>query len=226
MKLLKFGVVLALVIIGFLVALASFSAMGSNDNSDDKLIMEDGGMTFKEETCVEDEKGITCVENSFMKEDANSVPKFTGYTIKEKIFVPKYVVKEVVVEEKLNGEEREGPKDRIKDSDINVHGSGVRIDISNANYRAYIDSNSMDPLIDAGTTTIEVKPKYASEIKVGDIVAYDVKGYDYAFVHRVADIRNDAEGVYFVTKGDNYWQEDPDKVRFKDIEGIVVGILY
>ena len=226
MKLLKFGVVLALVIIGFLVALASFSAMGSNDGSNDKLIMEDGGMTFKEETCVEDEKGITCVENSFMKEDANSVPKFTGYTVKEKIFVPKYVVKEVVVEEKLNGEEREGPKDRIKDSDINVHGSGVRIDISNANYRTYIDSNSMDPLIDAGTTTIEVKPKYASEIKVGDIVAYDVKGYDYAFVHRVADIGNDAEGVYFVTKGDNYWQEDPDKVRFSDIEGIVVGILY
>ena len=226
MKLLKFGVVLALVIIGFLVALASFSAMGSNDGSNDKLIMEDGGMTFKEETCVEDEKGITCVENSFMKEDANSVPKFTGYTVKEKIFVPKYVVKEVVVEDKLNGEEREGPKDRIKDSDINVHGSSVRIDISNANYRTYIDSNSMDPLIDAGTTTIEVKPKYASEIKVGDIVAYDVKGYDYAFVHRVADIGNDAEGVYFVTKGDNYWQEDPDKVRFSDIEGIVVGILY
>ena len=226
MKLLKFGVVLALVIIGFLVALASFSAMGSNDNSDDKLVMEDGGMTFKEETCVEDEKGITCVENSFMKEDANSVPKFTGYTIKEKIFVPKYVVKEVVVEEKLNGEEREGPKDRIKDSDINVRGSSVRIDISNANYRTYIDSNSMDPLIDIGANTIEIKPKYASEIKVGDIVAYDVKGYDYAFVHRVADIRNDAEGVYFVTKGDNYWQEDPDKVRFSDIEGIVVGILY
>ncbi len=226
MKLLKFGVVLALVIIGFLVALASFSAMGSNDGSNDKLIMEDGGMTFKEETCVEDEKGITCVENSFMKEDANSVPKFTGYTVKEKIFVPKYVVKEVVVEEKLNGEEREGPKDRIKDSDINVHGSGVRIDISNANYRTYIDSNSMDPLIDIGANTIEIKPKYASEIKVGDIVAYDVKGYDYAFVHRVADIGNDAEGVYFVTKGDNYWQEDPDKVRFKDIEGIVVGILY
>ena len=226
MKLLKFGVVLALVIIGFLVALASFSAMGSNDNSDDKLVMEDGGMTFKEETCVEDEKGITCVENSFMKEDANSVPKFTGYTIKEKIFVPKYVVKEVVVEEKLNGEERESPADRIKDSDVNTFSNSVRIDIKNAKWRNYIDSNSMDPLIDEGTTTIEIKPKYASEIKVGDIVAYDVDGYDYAFVHRVIDIGNDEEGVYFITKGDNFWKEDPDKLRFSDIEGIVVGILY
>ena len=226
MKLLKFGVVLALVIIGFLVALASFSAMGSNDNSDDKLVMEDGGMTFKEETCVEDEKGITCVENSFMKEDANSVPKFTGYTVKEKIFVPKYVVKEVVVEEKLNGEERESPADRIKDSDVNTFSNSVRIDIKNAKWRNYIDSNSMDPLIDEGTTTIEIKPKYASEIKVGDIVAYDVDGYDYAFVHRVIDIGNDEEGVYFITKGDNFWKEDPDKLRFSDIEGIVVGILY
>ena len=226
MKLLKFGVVLALVIIGFLVALASFSAMGSNDGSNDKLIMEDGGMTFKEETCVEDEKGITCVENSFMKEDANSVPKFTGYTVKEKIFVPKYVVKEVVVEEKLNGEERESPADRIKDSDVNTFSNSVRIDIKNAKWRNYIDSNSMDPLIDEGTTTIEIKPKYASEIKVGDIVAYDVDGYDYAFVHRVIDIGNDEEGVYFITKGDNFWKEDPDKLRFSDIEGIVVGILY
>jgi hypothetical protein len=226
MKLLKFGVVLALVIIGFLVALASFSAMGSNDGSNDKLIMEDGGMTFKEETCVEDENGITCVENSFMKEDTNSVPKFTGYTVKEKVFVPKYVVKEVVVEEKLNGEERESPADRIKDSDVNTFSNSVRIDIKNAKWRNYIDSNSMDPLIDEGTTTIEIKPKYASEIKVGDIVAYDVDGYDYAFVHRVIDIGNDEEGVYFITKGDNFWKEDPDKLRFSDIEGIVVGILY
>ena len=51
-------------------------------------------------------------------------------------------------------------------------------------------------------------------------------GYDYAFVHRVAEIGSDKEGVYFVTKGDNYWKEDSYKVRFSHIEGIVVGILY
>ena len=84
----------------------------------------------------------------------------------------------------------------------------------------------MDPLIDEGTTTIEIKPKYANEIKVGDIIAYDVDGYDYAFVHRVVEIGNDKQGVYFITKGDNYYKEDPNKVRFSDIEGIVVGILY
>ena len=84
----------------------------------------------------------------------------------------------------------------------------------------------MDPLIDEGTTTIEITPKYASEIKVGDIIAYDMEGYDYAFVHRVIKIGNDKDGIYFTTKGDNFWQEDPDKVRFSQVEGIVVGILY
>ena len=84
----------------------------------------------------------------------------------------------------------------------------------------------MDPLIDEGTTTIEIKPKYDSDIKVGDIIAYDVDGYDYAFVHRVVEIGKDGKGVYFITKGDNFHKEDPNKLRLSDIEGIVVGILY
>lgn len=225
MKLLKLGVVLALVIIGSLIALASFTAVGSKDNSNDMPIDEQI-RTFKKETCIEDEKGVTCVENSFIQEGSNSVPKFTGYTVEEKIFVPKYVIKEIVVEEKLNGNEIEGPRDRIQDSDIKVRGNSVRVDIRNAKYRNYIDSNSMDPLIDIGTNTIEIKPKYPKDIKVGDIIAYDVDGYNYAFVHRVVDIGKDKEGVYFITKGDNFHQEDPNKVRFKDIQGIIVGILY
>jgi len=102
----------------------------------------------------------------------------------------------------------------------------VRIDIKNAKWRKFIDSNSMDPLIDEGTTTIEIKPKYANEIKVGDIVAYDVDGFDYAFVHRVVEIGNDKDGIYFITKGDNFHAKDPSKLRFSDIEGVVVGILY
>lgn len=53
-----------------------------------------------------------------------------------------------------------------------------------------------------------------------------MEGYEYAFVHRVVDIGNDNTGIYFTTKGDNYYKEDPDKVRFSQIEGIVVGILY
>jgi len=225
MKLLKFGVVLVLVIVAAIVALANV-----NDNSNNKVILEDGLRTYTEEVCVDNFNDVKCTKNTYIvcNGEEYKVPLMTGYTIKEKVFVPKYVEKEVIIveEKKLYGEEKESPADRIKDDDINVFYNGIRIDIKNAKWRNYIDSNSMDPLIDEGTNTIEIKPKYANEIKVGDIVAYDVDGYDYVFVHRVVEIGEDKEGIYFITKGDNYYKEDPEKVRFSDIEGIVVGILY
>jgi len=184
---------------------------------------------FKEEECREDSGDIICTETLYIQnDDGDKIPLMTGHTIKETIIVREYIeVEKIVVEEKkLYGEERESPADRIQDSDVNVFSNNVRIDIKNAKSRKFIDSNSMDPLIDEGTTTIEIKPKYASDIKVGDIIAYDVDGYDYAFVHRVIKIGKDKEGTYFITKGDNFYKEDPDKLRFSDIEGVVVGILY
>ena len=84
----------------------------------------------------------------------------------------------------------------------------------------------MDPLIDNETTTIEIKPNSPDEIKVGDIISYDVKGYDYAFVHRVVKIEKDNKKTYFITKGDNLKFNDEGKVRFEQIEGVVVGIIY
>ena len=225
MRLLKLGMVLVLAIVGAIVALGSVIYISNNDDSGNKLAFES---IIKEEECKEDDGEIICTETLYMKDGSDKIPLMTGYVIKEKIFVPKYVEKEKIVfkEKKLTGKEKPSPVDRIKDSDVNVFSNSVRIDIRNAKWRKYIDSNSMDPLIDEGTTTIEIKPKYASEIKVGDIVAYDVEGYDYAFVHRVVDIGNDGDGVYFTTKGDNYYEADTDKVRFSQVEGIVVGILY
>ena len=228
MKLLKLGVVLLLVIVGVIVALASISNI-KNDNSNDAITMGDDMKLFKEEECNEDSGDVICTETLYMQNgDGDKIPLMTGRTVKETIIVPKYIeIEKIVVEEKkLNGEEKPSPGDRIKEDDVNVFSNSVRIDIKNAKWRKFIDSNSMDPLIDEGTTTIEIKPKYASEIKVGDIIAYDMEGYDYAFVHRVMEIGNDVNGVYFVTKGDNFFKEDPDKVRFSQVEGIVVGILY
>jgi signal peptidase I len=224
MKLFMLGVVLLLV---FAAAVAVFGTISYNYVKYDSDVISFDSMV-KEEECKESEGEIVCTETLYVQEGNDKIPLMTSYVIKEKVFIPKYVEKEKVViqERKLNGEEKESPADRIKDSDVNVFSNNVRIDIKNANSRKYIDSNSMDPLIDEGTTTIEVKPKYASEIKVGDIIAYDVAGYDYAFVHRVVQIGNDANGVYFVTKGDNYYKEDPNKLRFSDVIGIVVGILY
>jgi len=223
MNLIKLGVVLVLIIVAAIAALAS---IGDNKIDSNKLLFES---MIKEEECKEDDGVTICTETLYMRNsDGNKIPLMTGRTIKETKIVPKYIeIEKIIIQEKrLNGEEKESPADRIKDSDVNVFTNNVRIDIKNAKSRKFIDSNSMDPLIDEGTTTIEIKPRYASEIKVGDIVAYGVDGYDFAFVHRVVEIGNDANGVYFTTKGDNYYKEDPDKVRFSDIEGIVVGILY
>ena len=226
MKLLKLGVVLALVIVAAIAALGSISYMSNKDNSNGKLLFES---MSKEEECFKDAEEIICTETLYMKNsDGDKIPLMTGHTIKETVFVPKYIEKEkiIVVESKADGEEKQSPADRLQDSDINVFANSVRIDIKNAKWRTYIDSNSMDPLIDEGTTTIEIKPKNKDEIKIGAIIAYNVEGYDYAFVHRVVEIGKDENGIYFVTKGDNYYKEDTNKVRFLDIEGIVVGILY
>jgi signal peptidase I len=230
MKLLTLGLALVLIIVIAIMALTNLSNI--SNVSSDTLSFENGLSTFKEEVCVDNFGNITCTEIIYLKCNGEEykVPVMTGYVVHDKIYVPEYIEKEkiIVKEKKLNGEEKPSPADRIDDSDISVSGNSARINLKNAKWRRrrYIDSNSMDPLIDAGTTTIEIKPKYASEIQVGDIIAYDVEGYDYAFVHRVIKIGNDEDGVYFTTKGDNYWQEDPDKVRFSQIEGIVVGILY
>jgi|SRR3989338_643836 len=234
MKLLKLGVALVLVIAAAIAVFANANHIKNNDFSDEKLSIGDDLSTYTEEVCVDNFGNLTCKESTYVQCNGKTyeAPIMTGYTIKEKVFVPEYVKigctePTIIVEEKkLTGEERESPADRIKDSDIDVFSNNVRIGISNAKWRKFIDSNSMDPLIDEGTTTIEITPKNANEIKVGDIIAYDVEGYDYAFVHRVIKIGNDENGVYFVTKGDNYWKEDPNEVRFSQVEGIVVGILY
>ena len=226
MGLLKLGVILMLVVVAAILALGSINYIDDKDNSNGKLLFES---MFKEEKCFEDGVDIICTETLYMQnEGGNKIPLMTGHTIKETVFVPKYIEKEkiIVEEKKANGEEKQSPADRLQDSDINVFANSVRVDIKNAKWRKFIDSNSMDPLIDEGTTTIEIKPKSADEIKVGDIIAYNVDGYDYAFVHRVVEIGEDNEGIYFVTKGDNYYKEDPNKVRLNDIEGIVVGVLY
>ncbi len=228
MKLLKLGVALVLIVFVAIIALASFGYIVSNDFSEDDV------STFNEEVCVNNPDDVTCIENTYVKCNGKTyeVPVMTGQTVREKVFIPEYIkigcTEPIIIteEKKLTGEELPSPADRIEESDVIVHTSNVVIDISNARLREFIDSNSMDPLIDRGTTTIEIKPKKASEIKVGDIISYNVEDYDYAFVHRVVEIGEDNEGDYFITQGDNYWIEDPDKVRFSQIEGIVVGILY
>ena len=221
MKFLKLGVVFVFIIFATFLALAN-----DNDISDITASLDDSLSIFNEEVCVDTFENRTCIENTYVQ--CNGITQkilgLTTFTIYETIYETEYV--EISSEEKLNNKEKPSPSDRIKNSDIEVMSNKIIINIKNANWRDFIDSNSMDPLIDEGSTTIEIQPKSEDEIKVGDIISYNLDGYEFVVVHRVVEIGNDEQGIYFTTKGDNYFQEDPYKVRFSDLEGIVVGIWY
>ena len=45
-------------------------------------------------------------------------------------------------------------------------------------------------------------------------------------IHRVIETGYDEQGWFAVTKGDNLKEKDPEKVRFNQIVGLVVGVLY
>ena len=94
MKLLKLGVALALVIVAAIVVLATINTK-ANDITNDKMIIEDGLKTYKEETCVDNFGDISCKEDTYVecRGEKYKVP-ITGYTIKEKILVPEYIEKE------------------------------------------------------------------------------------------------------------------------------------
>ncbi|MDP2750014.1 MAG: signal peptidase I [Nanoarchaeota archaeon] len=122
--------------------------------------------------------------------------------------------------------EKNSPADRIKQSDIHVLNDKVVIDIENPEWAMFTDTNSMDPLFDSGSNAIELVPKSEQEIQAGDIVSYKSEYADGIIIHRVAKIGTDEDGWFAVMKGDNNPTADPGKVRFDQIQRVVVAIVY
>jgi len=122
------------------------------------------------------------------------------------------------------GIERNSPGDHISESQINVFDDKVELDIQNAVWSRFADTNSMDPFLDEGSNGIEIKPKSMDEIKIGDIISYESN--DGLIIHRVIKKEKDEQGEYLIVKGDNNPVQDPEKVRFSQVKGILVGIIY
>jgi hypothetical protein len=122
--------------------------------------------------------------------------------------------------------EVQSPSDWIKESQIHVYEDRIILDIEGAAWSRFTDTNSMDPLIDKGSNGIEIKPDSADDIQVGDIISYKSEYSTDILIHRVINKSQDDEGVYFTVKGDNNNAADPGKIRFRQIEGVLVGILY
>lgn len=122
--------------------------------------------------------------------------------------------------------EKSSPSDHIKESQIHVLEDKIILDIKDASWAKFTDTNSMDPVIDAGSNSIELKPKSSEDVKVGDIISYHSEYADGLIIHRVVEVGEDSTGWYVRVKGDNLEQKDPGKIRFSQIEGVVVGVIY
>ncbi len=86
-------------------------------------------------------------------------------------------------------------------------------------------SGSMAPTFGENHSLIVDHCFNQSDIQIGDIICYD-NNIDHSQSHRVFDIKEDSNGWYAVTKGDNSFWKDDYKVRLSDIDGIVMGVLY
>jgi len=122
--------------------------------------------------------------------------------------------------------ERASPGDWIKEDQVKIYNDRVTVILEDATWAKFTNTNSMDPLIDEYSNSIEITPKSESQLQIGDIISYKSKIYSVTVIHRIIDIKEDEEGIYFVVKGDNNVIKDNEKVRFNQIEGVVVGVLY
>nr|MCK4930099.1 signal peptidase I [Nanoarchaeota archaeon] len=118
------------------------------------------------------------------------------------------------------------PIDRIREDQILVTNEKIVINLKDAEWASFTDTNSMDPVIDEGAHAIEVIPTSEDQIQVGDIVAYESEYAEGTIIHRVVYKGEDEQGTYFVLKGDNNPTSDPGKVRFEQIKRVVVAIIY
>ena len=123
----------------------------------------------------------------------------------------------------LQDTEFPSPADRVSLRDIRVNSNEVAVQIPGAVLYAIADTNSMDPTLDKESTIVAVKPLQESDLIVGDIVIY--RAGSALIIHRIVEIGEDSDGKYFVPKGDNNDIADG-KIRFSQIEAVVIGILY
>ncbi len=120
--------------------------------------------------------------------------------------------------------ERPSPKPRIKESQIKVLPDKVVINIKNAKWASFADTNSMDPVFDNGHYGIQITPESPDDIQIGDIISYTSE-YG-SIIHRVIEIGHDEKGWFAIVKGDNNDIPDPWKVRFEQVKRVLVALTY
>jgi len=155
---------------------------------------------------------------------ATSMLLFAGISIGVLIIFGTQSIYEATAFEKPK--ERPSPFNHIKEDQIKVFANRVRLDIDNPSWSRFAATKSMDPTIDEGANGIEIKPKSRKDLHVGDIVAYNSEYTSVPLAHRIIEIAQDSEGWYAILKGDNNLRADPGRIRFHQIETIIVTLIY
>jgi signal peptidase I len=125
-----------------------------------------------------------------------------------------------------NAPEAPSPSDWVSEDNIHVYDDQVIIDITNPEWARFTDTNSMDPVFDYGSNAIEIVPKKPEQLKAGDIVSYKSSYASGIIIHRIIETGKDEDGWFAKVKGDNNPYQDPEKVRFSQIQRVVVAIIY
>ena len=118
----------------------------------------------------------------------------------------------------------DSPSDHITAEELTVFSDKAVIEKQGLKWARILDTHSMEPVLNANSISLEVLPGTSSEINAGDIISFEEKGR--IIIHRVISVGSDDNGWFAVTKGDNNKEADAGKVRFSDVKGVVVGVLY
>lgn len=128
--------------------------------------------------------------------------------------------------EVLKKESKIAPYDHITEDKIHVYNDRIVIFLENPEWSKFTDTNSMLPILDIGSNAVRIKPRSIEDIHVGDIISYKSKYASGIIIHRVIEIDEDNDGWYCKVKGDNNPFNDPGKIRFEQILGINVMIIW
>ncbi len=122
--------------------------------------------------------------------------------------------------------EAEGSYDHIKESDLKLYKNSINIDLNGKNIRLskFTETGSMGLFMNENGNGLEFVPLNENEIYIGDIISFEYSGEVY--IHRIIQIDYDNEGWYALTKGDELSSMDTGKRRFKDIKGVLVGVIF
>lgn len=117
------------------------------------------------------------------------------------------------------------PRDRLNSSNIILEEGRISLLVSNAVISGFGDTGSMLPTITSGANAIELVPSSPKDVGLGDMISYE-RDDGLIIIHRVVALGYDTDGWYALVKGDNNASPDPSVVRFGQVRGVVVAVLY